>query len=308
MEVDESKFDEPLKPQLASKGKYCFTIKVNYTEFPELQVFENTLFQLTDSINIDPELTNTLWHDVKIEKGNKKGVYNISFTCYEKKAEYEVTPVYDKNDINKAIEIFEKKFESYKTILLAGIENKIKIKEEKELKEIKEINILVEKYKKENDEQKKEEIQNEINMIKMDSIVRGIRKQNQTNEVLYRTFSIKQFGTYNCDCPSKMPKGDPFIASFVDPKGNPIKFDHVTLTQLSKNLFYNYYSNGFNDFKFDPNDKNMLCAITADGKLTYFTANDFKGVNISGEYTFKMRISPKEINNSDDIEEILALK
>ena len=318
VEVDESKFDEPLKPQLASNDKKCFSINVNYKEFPELQVFENTLFQLTDS------------NDVKIEKGNRKGVYNISFACYEKKVEYEVTPVYDKNDFDKAIKIFEKKFESYKTILFAEIEKEKKLEIERKRNEEKEMKELSKRNKREEKEQKKQAKEQAANKIKMDNLLKKQANQQvnqQANQQViqqvnvqvvstpyypvYRNFGISQFGIYNSDCPVNLPVGATVSAKFVDPKGQPLRlynYDVILLQPSDKKMFV-YHKCSYANFKFNPDVPNIICTSTIDGKLAYFTAEDFKEVKkLSGEYTFKMRISPKEIKSSDDIEELLALK
>jgi len=321
VEIDESKFDEPLKPQIASNDKYCFSINVDYKEFPELKVFENTIFQLTDSNNIDPELSSTLWHDVKIEKGNRKGVYNISFACYEKKVEYEVTPVYDKNDFDKAIKIFEKKFESYKTLLFAEIEKEKKLEIERKRKAEKEIKELSKKYKKEEKEQKKQEMEQAANKIKMDNLLKKQANQQVIQQVniqvnstpyypVYRTFGISQFGIYNSDCPMNLPEGATISATFVDPKGQPLhlyNYDVILLQPSDKKMFV-YHKCSYANFKFNPDVTNIICTSTIDGKLAYFTAEDFKDVKRSGEYTFKMRISPREIKSSNDIDELLALK
>jgi len=64
----------------------------------------------------------------------------------------------------------------------------------------------------------------------------------QVNNALYRSFQIRGFGVYNCDCPYNLPQGGSVAAKFVDDKGKNINFNQVQLIELSKNMMFNYYS------------------------------------------------------------------
>jgi hypothetical protein len=244
---------------------------------------------------------------VKIEKGEKKGVYNICFGSYDEKINFEVIPVYDKTNIGQAVEVFEKKFEEYKKLLLAEIEKEKIQRNEKAIAEKKSNEKLMEKYK--------EEYQEELNYTeKRDSIIAAFKKSekaqqtvNQAENAIYRTFSIRSFGIYNCDCPRIYPKGATIAASFADQSGKPLSINKITFVELSRKILFPYYSGDFNYFRFDPEASNLLLGITMDGKLAYFTAADFKDVKTSGAYTFKMKIYSKEVKSSADIDDILAM-
>jgi hypothetical protein len=51
--VDTSNLEKPEKPLMVNENNQCFSIKADYREFPELKVFCNTLFQLTDTQKIN---------------------------------------------------------------------------------------------------------------------------------------------------------------------------------------------------------------------------------------------------------------
>lgn len=316
--INADSIEEPVKPVELNGERYSFSINVNYIEFPELMVFQNTTFQLTDSVRIDTSDINTLWHDVKISKGKKKGTYNVEFGGYSEKASYEVIPVYDKMSIGKAIKYYEQKFAAYKNLLLTKIETEKKNNENQKILEQKKMFDLVEKFKKEDNMLKILELQKENNQKKIKEYQKTLFKNEeakmknldavtQVNTAIYRTFSIKNFGLYNCDCPYSLPQGAMIAAKFSDQDGNSIELNKLVLIELSSNKMFNYYMGTFNNFKFDPKQKNMLCASTTKGQFVYYTADDFKDVVTTGEFTFRMRLSTKEINSFEDIDEELAL-
>jgi hypothetical protein len=304
--IDETEIEEPAEPLLADSSKKSFSIHVDLTEFPELKVFENTIFQLTDNNEnkISPEYSDRLWHNVEIEKGKCRGTYNISFTRYDENINYEVCPVYDSANIDQAIALYEEKFEMYKTLLLAEIEKEIANRE-------KEFSEMQSRMKENSDKYRTEDEEKEKMEILKDSVRDEVRKYEEVVEVrtaIYRTFSIRSFGTYNCDYPLGLPKGGLVFASFTDPDGKALQFvDEISLFQLSNKMMYRYTIGNFKNFRFNPDSKNVLCGVTTDGKLAYFNANDFKKVKTSGEYTFVMRILSYKIYSTDDLDVILGL-
>jgi actin-related protein len=251
----------------------------------------------------------------------RKGTYRISFGRYDEKTTFTVVPVYDRKNIAKAMAYYEKKFDNYKQKLLSEIAKEKKINEAKKLKAKNEINALLEKYSKEDDAQEKLETQQEINRLKYDTMIRAQRKSqvqmfnslederlaDRINNAIYRSFSIRQFGVYNCDCPAILPMGADVVASFIDSTGHPLNLKQVSLIELTKKIMFTIYPYNFNHFKFNPSDENMICAVTDNYKFVYFTTKDFKKVKRSGDYTFKMRTSEAEIESSEDIDDILAL-
>ena len=140
------------------------------------------------------------------------------------------------------------------------------------------------------------------------------RLQNQAD--LVRTFSIEQFGIYNCDRIFKMQASITLKADF--------EFDHdLNLDKQTLTVFlvcgndravipYSAARNRFSwaNFSFSSQEQNKLIAILPDDKVAVFGSSEFNNINLQRlqtekGYTFRMRTLPDRINGIEDMRKII---
>ncbi|MBC7884821.1 MAG: hypothetical protein H7X99_05065, partial [Saprospiraceae bacterium] len=123
----------------------------------------------------------------------------------------------------------------------------------------------------------------EIEENRLKSIITTNRNLNK----IYRTFSILEFGIYNCD--QIIENGiNEILADYIDQDGNKIKVTNSALVNLNKNALFEFIGSSLKVF---PNDKQGILSYNSEG-LYFFTTSDFKNSQINADtksYTFKMR-------------------
>jgi len=120
-----------------------------------------------------------------------------------------------------------------------------------------------------------------------------IEKQRESNEMMltavYRSYMVDKFGFWNSDMPCVLPKGLLIQAKF---RFNNIDLNtSVTLIDKSIRGVYKFYPYNQFQFSLNPESKNIIWAITDDGKLVYF--HKFNEINESMNekpYTFDMTL------------------
>lgn len=137
----------PVKPVKAGDKQPVIAVKIEPGSVPELQAYDNLKFEVDageKSFNAADAATE--WQDIKVDKENTTGKYRLTFTSTVKKVSYAVRPVFEGEDYDKAMKVFDEKNREYERLLA---ERKIKAKENKEAYE--KYIVTEEKLKKEND-------------------------------------------------------------------------------------------------------------------------------------------------------------
>lgn len=223
---------KPVLPVLANANKSSFTIDFDKEEFSELSEFENVKFEINDNkTKINLEDTALIWENVSIKKASDNN-YAITFSTSEKKLHYNVIPVFDQVNMEKAKVIFEEKYKAYNKKLE---ENKLAIAlaqkklQDDLVKAQKEVAIAREKAQKDEQQIRKIAEERAIQMAKEQAelnkkteqefaaqqaeIMNQIEIQRQANlkarekilavsaalNAVTRSFEVNQFGIYNCD-------------------------------------------------------------------------------------------------------------
>lgn len=154
--------------------------------FPELQQYRNVKFKVTEKSDFNLKDAKKTWYDVKLEKTNEAGIYNVTFEGVDKgkiiTRKYLVSPAYQGNDYKKALAVYEEKFEQYE-------KKKKEIAKEKE-RLIKEQEKLAIKWQKEFDKQQKN---------KQQDIENNTYNPHTHDLNLCYTFNLKQLGWSNID-------------------------------------------------------------------------------------------------------------
>lgn len=288
-EIIKLKDEEPVKPEKADKGRYHFTIDFSEQEFPELAVYKGVTFEVgEENKNYSEKDAETVWENVDIAKGGKKGSYNIKFSDRKHSVEYITYPVFKNEDYQNAMNIYEKKYAEYAS----------KLKQRKEEEKIKQ-----EEYKK----RMEEEIALQKRIRK--EYVENLKKMElaaSTSDMVFRVFQVSGFGVWNCDMPQKLPQGQTLMARFVDKNGKGLVIECAYLVERDRNALFTYYYGNFSNLRFNPSKNNMIWGITKDNKLAVFYEDDFKNIpKSSRQYDFKMTIIDRELKTADDVKKEL---
>jgi len=190
-----------------------------------------------------------------------------------------------KNNYQLSLTSFDKKFNTIVEPVLSEKEFK-KIKKDFSKKMDEYNNILA-------------ELQNEEKRVKMDA------------EAM-RSFSVAQFGIYNCDKILKMDGSLEVIANFRFDKNvngsSKIKVYHII---NSRNAVIPY-GNCFNiPFTFNLKDDNSILAIMPDSRIALLSSDDFKKIKLANigkgsQMNFTLHVTDKKVTSSEQLADIIS--
>ncbi|MFI5148819.1 MAG: hypothetical protein ACHQRM_03735 [Bacteroidia bacterium] len=277
------------------------TIEDEFTTLPkapeEPKVAKESSFQIEDVGGKQPELAE--YKNVYFEPVNQQAVYNRSATSISVKGgrlagTYKVTVKVEYMGKVLSEESFEcylafKKGEDYDNAL----------------------SIYKKKY---GGLLKRRQARRELIAEKWNAYANALKAYNTAMQKFYwarmspeqriqNVFSINQFATFNCDHPVIFPKGAVVQADFMDRDGKKIDMTSAYLLEKGTPVLFQFYD--LKMIHFNPASNNVLCGITSDRKLAYFSAADFKQVKVTGGlYHFRMNIS-SDLKSREDIESLL---
>lgn len=108
----------PVKPLKADGKRPTFSVEIDKTALPELQVYNNLNFEIDESDkSYNPKDADIQWEDVKVTKGTKAGTYIVAFAKGSKKVSYITRPVFEGKDYDEAMRVFEQKSKEYQKLV-----------------------------------------------------------------------------------------------------------------------------------------------------------------------------------------------
>jgi hypothetical protein len=281
---------KPVKPRIASDDKQVFSIKIEPYAFEELFAYDKLKFEVVDESTFNSADSEDHWDDVKLERIGKEGIYSITFSNIQRTVTYTVRPVLKGEDYDQALKEFNKKKLAYETA--------VKVRKAREIAISDSINKEMEKANREYQARIRES--DSINAL---IIARNKELQENatyTGEVM-RSFTINQFGIWNCDNPNLSPSDIPIAASFTDSLNNTIPFLSAWVVYKEFNGLMQYSTPS--PLKFKPGEKNMIWAVY-NKRFYYFTYDDFDAAGIrSGTTTFNF-----VMRKMQDVKDYAALR
>lgn len=326
----------PVKPVLANTNKSSFTIDFDKEEFAELSEFENVQFEICDEkTNIGNADTAIIWEHVSIKK-TISNQYLVTFNSGEQKLKYNVIPVFDKMNIEKAKLIFEAKYNAYNkkleenkmAIAMAqkkledelkkaqqelALAREMEMQKEKEMQEIartKAIEIakeLAEQTKKQQqayaDQQaqmmKQVQLQREANLrAKQKAISMG----SALNAVT-RSFELNEFGIYNCDRVFAMAFKNYKIKVKLNTNDNS---QIVALYMIYKDMrgainCYPLDNTNSYDIKYNKKDESKIVAVLDTKKMGVCENAELARSLQTEEKEISLNVTPVNFNNQSEI-------
>lgn len=288
IKADSARMTRPVKPL----NERMFTIDASGR--PDLEIYNDVVFEVTkDCKTFNKNEAKTEWGMVNVEKIDKSDKYKVTFSLplTGEDRTYEVTarPIKDEN-LERSMAKYDALYKEYKQKLSAA--EKADLASQEALKN--------EQNNYENVFQNYLALQRKNEALQM----KNAAKVAETTQVVYRTFTIKQFGIWNSDCPQTMPQGAEVFANFEAKDGARVNVAAVYLVEKGKNALYNLYVP--KKISFDPNAENVLIVITKDHKLGWVKNDAFEGIGKSiKNHTFKLNMLDKENYTSSDIDAIV---
>ena len=120
----------------------------------------------------------------------------------------------------------------------------------------------------------KEEYERSIREMK-----RSMTATQKGNFEMQRVFSIRKFGTWNCDSPVKPPKGMLVQAKYIDEKsGEELRFKRLDLIEKNRNACFPLDFVRSVSLSYNPRRNNYLWGVTEDGMIAVAKKDEFDGI------------------------------
>jgi len=266
----------PVKPLEKNKDLFQFKFKMDFTQYPELNIYNGVQWEFVGNKNSeDPEknpwVKSAYWNEMEIVKRKSNGVYILKLKSGDKTFRTTVKPVFDSEDMEYAEYVFQEKYEKYKDFV-------DKKKEEARLWRLEQERIAREKAQQE----------------KVDNI------SNQFS----REIGVVGFGWCNIDRIIKLDRQE-ILAFFVDLRGKKLKVNRAYLMIDSVNSVVTYLKDNFNKFSFIRNRKNTMVVIDSLANVYVVEDNIFDGISKDRkDYEFKLN-QPSKVESEADIRKLL---
>jgi hypothetical protein len=289
---------QPSKPSKAT-GKPNFELDVNYKDFPELAAFKNALFEVgPENKNYNKEFHAITWSSATVSEGTQKGKnYTLTLKKKDRTEKLIVYPVLTGENYENALDVYDKKFSEYNSLLAKREADEAKLKAEMETKQ----KAYAEEQKKLSAELLKEQIR--IRREMEAQYAKQSENAMKTQEVR-RVFQVSNFGIYNSDCPRSMPHG-PYIEPRYASNGVPLDPGNVLLVEHGRNIVYDMSNDPYR-FMYDKNKKYTLC-IVAGGNMYICGKEEFDQVVKSGNAKFNLNQFPSESAGIADLKKALEI-
>lgn len=321
---------KPVKPGKASDDRQAFSIEVAPGSFEELLVYDKLKFEVIDESNYRRSDAEEQWENVQLKHTDREGIYHVIFSNARRKVSYKVRPVLEDSDYDAALEIFNKKQAAY--------DQSLKNRLDKYQRETDSVSILTTKLKKNAaaDEAWNEKIntlviarnkrvrqikQSLLSAWEKNQALDTIRRQDQfmllskqqlirfadkalENEVM-RSFSINQFGVWNCDHPEFPANEIPISATYLDSLGNKVMLQSVAVVYRKFNGIIQFPVQM--PIRVIPGQGNMLWGIL-DSSFYYYSYNDFAASGIDRNikaFSFKLRKANKTVRSYEEIRQLV---
>lgn len=290
---------EPAKPAKAS-GKPQFELDVDYKDYPELAAFKNAVFEVGgENANYSKELHKITWSSADISEGPQKGKnYWLTLKLGNRTEKLVVYPVLSGADYESAIKQYDKKLADYQVALNKRLANEKKLKEEMEAKQ----KAFIAEQKELEAAFFKEQIRVRQEMEKK------LAEQFKTignQQRITRLFTVSNFGIYNSDCPSQLPKGATVKPMFVIEGNQNTTPTNLYMIEYGRNVVYNLYPETWANISYDPQKEFSFCVL-ANGEMYVCDKEKFKqGIQNNGHFSFSKL--PSETSDVSDFRKALGI-
>ena len=335
---------KPVKPMLANDDHQAFSIEIDPGSFEELFAYDRLKFEVVDEKTYRRSDANEHWDNVKLERTDVPGIYNITFANAARKVSYKVRPVLEGADYDAALKVFTEKNKAYEEALKHRLVryqmdvdsadlttkklqndwkadsawnakmNALILERNKNMRLLRQQKM--EEMKKQAQEDEKRAADQVKQMQDYEKMIAGqlilIERNRPKYELdmrlsseIIRSFTINNFGVWNCDHPQYPSSEVPLNVTYTDSTNNSISLHTVSVVYKGFNGITQFP--GATMIRVIPGSENMIWSVN-DSWLYYFTYKDFMQTGISKQsrsFTFKMRRSKQQVTSYNEIRQLL---
>ena len=243
----------PVKPELENKKVYQFKFKMDFSKYPELNIYNGVEWEFvgrrkSENPEKNPWVKTAYWNEMEIVKRKRNGVYKLKLTSKGRVFTTTVKPVFKEGDMEYASYVFNDKYKKYRTFV----------------------------------QKKKAEIAKEKARIEK------INNRNTAIQLVTRSFNLQGFGWVNIDRILKTEQITVAIG-FKNKEGEAINVSKVFLLMEGINSVITYREYQLTNFMYGKNKECKLVVIDQDANLYRVSAKDFKKLPITAEnYSFTL--------------------
>jgi hypothetical protein len=261
----------PAKPKVANPSRFSFHFKIDLSKYPEVNVYDGILWEYAgNGGSDDPKknawVENARWKEMKLDKTDRKGIYKLKLSSSDKTFETIVRPVFDKEDMEYAMDVFNDRYEKYQRFVA-------KKKEEHR------------KWVAEQERQKA--VTEKVTMIT-------------------RTFSINNFGIWNCDRLQEID--NPVIIAMDFKTEDTLSIERAYLIDNTVNsvICYSVETNTIPVFKYAKDKNYKMLLLDSKAKVHLITPSEFSAATKTGSKGFiKIEKAGKEVNGLSDLNTLI---
>lgn len=280
---------KPLKPKENSEDLPTLEIEIEPGVFKELEIYENMLFAIdtTDYKTIEND-AKMVWIDVKVERSAKNGCYNLRFVNAEKVLNLEGYPVFEGENYQEALRVFNEKIDSYSTVRTNRIKEERRLAKEREEELRKKEAERLEAFRKQQLLMKRriEEAQKEITA----------NTNNRKN--ILRSFQIESFGVFNCDRPIFRDRAR-MEPVFVNEQGETLDVQQISIAYFGLNTLNKLTKFDFGVLVGEP----AVLIVQAYPNWYFMSTKDFKKqadmARLNKKVRFNMKLPPNNQNKKE---------
>lgn len=280
--MPEIKTSEPLKPVKASSGNYQINFDYDKEEFPELAVYDNMLFEVSETNkNFQKDQADKVWNDIKIRRGAEEGSYVLTFSRPGDRFSVLCYPVVDGTNMDAAMAKYEQAMKDYE-------------KKEEQLKE----------------EQEEREAEARAAAVKRRQAVRDAQEIADTTAGfysdsytrMYRVFAVTKLGIYNSDCGRMYPSEQAIMAEYHTPEGDEVQLMNLYLVDNNRNMSFAMPTNRIS---FNRMTEYSIVGVTSEGDVAYSKLGRIQQVCESSSCDLTVKIIDKEVSSVRKLQELL---
>ncbi len=229
----------PVKPELENKNLYQFKFKMDFSKYPELNIYNGVEWEFvgrkkSENPEKNPWVKTAYWNEMEIVKRKRNGVYKLKLTSKGRVFTTTVKPVFKADDMEYASFVFNEKYAKYRSFIQA----------------------------------KKEQI------AKAKAQMEKINNRNATIGLVKRSFALQGFGWTNIDRILKQEQIT-LALGFQNKKGETINASRVFLMMEGINSVVTYSTRQLDRFKYGKNKKCKLVIIDENAIVYKVSTKEF---------------------------------
>jgi hypothetical protein len=261
----------PVKPKAANPDRFSFHFKIDLSKYPEVNVYDGILWEYAGKGGKDDPKKNAWvetarWKEMKLDETGSKGIYRLRLTASDKNFETIVRPVFDKEDMEYARDVFNDRYEKYQRFVA-------KKKEE---------------HRKWVAEQERQKVMTEkVSMIT-------------------RTFSINNFGIWNCDRLREIDNPAVMALDFTTEDSLKIEKAYLIDNTVNSVICYNVEVNSIPLFKYAKDKKYKMLLLDSRAKVHVIDPREFAVITGAGsKYMMEIKKPGKEVNGLSELNALI---